>query len=147
MAKRKKRTHPHKSRPRPNIPESTLNKAREGNEHEGAVPPEIAEEIENMDEEQLRMMVAAQRLEQMREERYQKREQRAKSSRSTRRKRDDVEVTPEMVAEQLAHPTKTVTSDELRNQYNYVLNDLRNMGLLAAALFLALIGLGVWQTL
>ena len=39
----------------------------------------------------------------------------------------------------LANPTKFVTEDELRGQYNYVLADLRNMGILAAALLVALI--------
>lgn len=43
-----------------------------------------------------------------------------------------------MIADILAHPTKTVTEDELRQAYTYVLNDLRSMGLLAASLIVLL---------
>jgi hypothetical protein len=39
----------------------------------------------------------------------------------------------------LAHPTKTVSEDELRREYAYVISDLRSMGLLAAALVVLLI--------
>ena len=36
-------------------------------------------------------------------------------------------------------PTKVVTEDDLRADYGFVIRDLRNMGILAAALFVALI--------
>lgn len=39
----------------------------------------------------------------------------------------------------LEHPTKTVTEAELHADYGYVLSDLRNMGVLAAVLFIFLI--------
>lgn len=39
----------------------------------------------------------------------------------------------------LEHPTKTVTETQLRADYGYVLADLRNMGVLAAGLFIFLI--------
>ena len=45
----------------------------------------------------------------------------------------------EYVAELLANPTKTVTEEDLRADYSFVIKDLRNMGILAAALFVALI--------
>lgn len=47
------------------------------------------------------------------------------------------------ISEMLANPTKTVTEAELRAQYNFVLHDLRNMGILAGASFVFLIALAV----
>lgn len=43
------------------------------------------------------------------------------------------------VAELLANPTKVVTEDDLRADYGFVIKDLRNMGLLAAVLFVMLV--------
>lgn len=51
------------------------------------------------------------------------------------------ENTYEMVQYLLANPTKDVTESQLREEYGYVLRDLRNMGLLAAVLVIALIGI------
>jgi len=47
------------------------------------------------------------------------------------------------VAEQLANPTKIVTEDELKEDYGFVIKDLRNMGILAGVLFVALIGISL----
>lgn len=47
------------------------------------------------------------------------------------------------IADLLAHPTKTVTEEELHADYGYVLKDLRNMGILAAVLFVGLIGIAL----
>lgn len=56
--------------------------------------------------------------------------------RRKRRKEVDVsELSQAEIAERLAHPTRIVTEDELRQQYTYVIADLRSMGLLAAGLF------------
>lgn len=44
-----------------------------------------------------------------------------------------------MIAEMLAHPTRQVSEEELHEQYGYVIADLRNMGVLAAVLFVVLI--------
>ena len=44
-----------------------------------------------------------------------------------------------MIADILAHPTKQVSEEELRQEYSYVLSDLRNMGLLALSLIVLLI--------
>ncbi|MCU0474745.1 MAG: hypothetical protein MUC99_01285 [Anaerolineae bacterium] len=52
-------------------------------------------------------------------------------------------LTPYEVAELLANPTKTVTEQELHDQYGFVLRDLRSMGLLAAASFGVLLLLAV----
>ena len=49
----------------------------------------------------------------------------------------------EYVAELLENPTKVVTEEELRQDYAYVLRDLRSMGILAAVLFIALIGIAL----
>ena len=43
------------------------------------------------------------------------------------------------MAELLANPTKVVTEEDLRADYGFVIKDLRNMGVLAAGLFIALI--------
>jgi hypothetical protein len=48
-------------------------------------------------------------------------------------------MTHEMIVERLEHPTRIVTEAELRQDYSYVLKDLRSMGLLAAGLVVALI--------
>ncbi len=48
-------------------------------------------------------------------------------------------MSPDVVADILAHPTKIVTEDELRAQYGFVIADLRNMGLLALGLMVALV--------
>lgn len=62
---------------------------------------------------------------------------------SSRRDRKIEELTMEDIEHLLHNPTKVVTEDELRQQYGYVLRDLRNMGMLAAALFVALIVLAL----
>lgn len=49
------------------------------------------------------------------------------------------EMTQEEVAFALENPTKIVTESELRTQYSYVLMDIRSMAVLAAVLFVALI--------
>jgi hypothetical protein len=46
---------------------------------------------------------------------------------------------PEAARQMLDNPTKVVTEAELRQQYGYVLADLRSMGLLAGALIVAMI--------
>lgn len=61
---------------------------------------------------------------------------------ASRRRRKEVayeEMTHEEIMERLANPTKVVTEAELQRDYQYVIADLRSMGLLAAALFVALI--------
>jgi hypothetical protein len=47
------------------------------------------------------------------------------------------------VAERLANPTKIVTEEQLQEDYGFVIRDLRNMGILAAVLFVALIGIAL----
>jgi len=61
-------------------------------------------------------------------------------------KRRSGELSGERIAEILARPTKEVTEAELREDYGYVLRDLRSMGVLAGVLFVILILLGVAQS-
>lgn len=49
----------------------------------------------------------------------------------------------EYVAEMLANPNKAVSEEDLRADYGFVIQDLRNMGLLAAALFAALVAVSM----
>lgn len=44
-----------------------------------------------------------------------------------------------MLADILAHPTKDVSEGELRQEYSYVLADIRSMAILAVSLFLLLV--------
>lgn len=59
-------------------------------------------------------------------------------------RKDDENLTAQEIEERLAYPTKFVSEAELRSDYAYVLRDLRNMGLLAVALFVVLVGLAVF---
>lgn len=49
----------------------------------------------------------------------------------------------EYVAEMLANPSKVVSEEDLRADYSFVIQDLRNMGMLAAALFAALVAVSL----
>lgn len=55
------------------------------------------------------------------------------------RRKDAGALDGDYVAELLANPTKVVTEDDLRADYGFVIRDLRNMGILAAGLFIALV--------
>ena len=59
--------------------------------------------------------------------------------RKRRREVDVSELSQAEIAERLANPTRKVSEEELRQQYTYVIADLRSMGLLAAGLFAFLI--------
>ena len=58
-------------------------------------------------------------------------------------KRKSEGLDPAYVADRLANPTKIVTEEELHADYGFVIKDLRNMGILAGVLFLALIGIAL----
>ncbi len=55
------------------------------------------------------------------------------------RRKDQGALAADYVADLLANPTKVVTEEDLRADYGFVIKDLRNMGILAAGLFIALI--------
>ena len=69
-------------------------------------------------------------------------EQAARSGRSspslTTAKSQNSALDQTKIADILAHPTKEVSEQELRQAYTYVVNDLRSMGLLAASLMVLL---------
>lgn len=67
------------------------------------------------------------------------RRRRALQAAQLERRKDEGALDAEYVAELLANPTKLVTEDDLRADYGFVIKDLRNMGILAAGLFIALI--------
>lgn len=123
----------------PNLPQETLNRARQD---AGLATPEGAERAEERDvpepvEEVLHtpVVVSLPEVSQRRSEMPA-----ATSKRKPRRKQLNYEdMTPEDVAYALEHPTMIVSEGELRSQYSYVLADLRSMAILAAVLFIALI--------
>lgn len=67
------------------------------------------------------------------------RRRRALQAAQLERRKDEGALEAEYIAELLANPTKVVTEDDLRADYGFVIKDLRNMGVLAAGLFIALI--------
>ncbi len=71
------------------------------------------------------------------------RRRRAVGAAQLERRKQEGALDAEYVAELLANPTKVVSEDDLRADYGFVIRDLRNMGLLAAALFLALIAVSL----
>jgi hypothetical protein len=143
----KKRRRQRKKLNRPNIPEQTLEQVKqavteaEDEIQEPADDDNTAEELhtDDLTDEQLRALAAQQRMQQLRNARYELREAR----RSDRKRRKGEALDGADIARLLANPTKHVTEGELKTQYSYVLADLRNMGILAAILFAVLIGLGV----
>ena len=173
---------------KPNIPQETLQRARQQAGLEAAPDPTkpqeaaevdeqreaIAEEASNLQPEAVAAeaaeTVAAAETEQepevgatdadqtaaARAQRARERRRASTASSSASRRRTQRQVTPEQLArakrkgeeldqEQIAyllsHPTKQVGNDELRAEYGFVLRDLRNMGLLAALLFVLLVAL------
>ena len=150
MSKRKNR------KKTPNLPEETLRRARQEAGLEEAPPAEVeaeAEEPETVDEvvsEPEAVPAPEVETEAADEEEAPavavpaRSRRRARSSESTsrprrRKEKEYEEMTPEEVAHLLENPTKIVTEDELREQYAYVIRDLRSMAILAAILFVGMI--------
>ncbi|NWF67731.1 MAG: hypothetical protein HXY40_01475 [Chloroflexi bacterium] len=118
-----------KRRSRSSIPEETLERARrqaaaQTEESTPAAKPAPAK-VEVAASPRARAGTAAAR--------------RSAAGSTARKRKEDEKLTPEMVADMLAHPTKEVSEAELEQQYGYVLRDLRSMGLLAASLMIALV--------
>ena len=136
MAKRSKR----RSQKTPNLPQSAIDRARrqiKGELEEGedtAPEQQVVEEVEDD-------MPAAQNdaldLSAPRRDRRRERARSEPIQYSRRNKKE--ELTSAEVADILANPTKFVTEEELRAEYHHVIADLRSMGLLAAALMVALV--------
>ena len=115
MAKRRRR--------KPNISQTVLEQARQGIVDEGSADAAPARESKTD---------AA-------PSRQPPRRRRALQSAQLERRKDEGALDGEYVAELLANPTKLVTEDDLRADYGFVIKDLRNMGILAAGLFVALV--------
>lgn len=59
------------------------------------------------------------------------------------RRKGEGNLDAEYVADLLANPTKVVSEEDLRAEYGFVIKDLRNMGILAACLFVALVAVAL----
>lgn len=116
MAKRRRR--------KPNISKTVLEQARQGAVDEGSATASP---------------VASQSPASPPATKQPPRRRRALQSAQLERRKDEGALDAEYVSELLANPTKVVTEDDLRADYGFVIKDLRNMGLLAAGLFIALI--------
>lgn len=115
MAKRRRR--------KPNISRTVLEQARQGTVEQGA----------SSDASEPKSQTAADAAP------SKPRRRRALQSAQLERRKDEGALDAEYVAELLANPTKVVTEVDLRADYGFVIKDLRNMGILAACLFIALI--------
>ena len=116
MAKRRRR--------KPNISQTVLEQARQGIVDEGNAAPAR--------ESSTPTPAAA-------APKQPPRRRRALQAAQLERRKDEGALDADYVAELLANPTKVVTEDDLRADYGFVIKDLRNMGILAAGLFIALI--------
>ncbi len=121
MSKRRSR----KAVNQPNLPAETLARARREAGLEVEEEPAAVEEAEP--EVVLQVTRSAESL------------PAAKRKRRKEKTLDPSQMTQAEISEVLENPTKTVTEEDLREQYTYVLADLRSMGLLAAALFALMI--------
>ena len=139
MAKRSNRRNKNKNAS-PNLPQETLDRARR----------QLAgEDVDNNEQDDTAEVKASSEDKVARSKRRsERRSSRRKSGSSatvqqfgqrSKRKKDGLD--NEAMEELLANPTKFVTEEELREEYNFVLLDLRNMGMLAAVLMVLLVGL------
>ncbi len=121
MAKRRRR--------KPNISQTVLEQARQGLVDEGSADGAPARET-NTPTAATPATLAP---------KPPPRRRRALGAAQLERRKDEGALDADYVAELLANPTKVVTEDDLRADYGFVIKDLRNMGILAAGLFIALI--------
>jgi hypothetical protein len=134
MAKRKKR------RSKPNISEEAIERARQQLEDEEDADQSEEEEASEDEPQEQEPSRKRRRRRERKERSTAKPAEVVQYSQISKRKRDELD--NEMVEQMLAHPTKFVTEEELREDYHYVITDLRSMGLLAVALLVAIIVLG-----
>ena len=121
MAKRRRR--------KPNISQTVLDQARQGVVDEGR--REAPQDRQPGAPEAEGQAAAAPRTP--------PRRRRALQAAQLERRKDEGALDADFVADLLANPTKVVTEDDLRADYGFVIKDLRNMGVLAACLLIALI--------
>ena len=115
MAKRRRR--------KPNISQTVLDQARQGAADSGATEAGARQDTPAATSEK----------------KAPPRRRRTLQAAQLERRKDAGALDGEYVAELLANPTKVVTEDDLRADYGFVIRDLRNMGVLAACLFIALV--------
>ncbi|MDE2775245.1 MAG: hypothetical protein OXI77_04805 [Chloroflexota bacterium] len=120
MAKRRRK--------KPNISQTVLDQARQGVIDEGGAAAPAADSSASAP---AAPTAAAPKLP--------PRRRRALQAAQLERRKDEGALEAEYIADLLANPTKVVTEDDLRADYGFVIKDLRNMGILAAGLFIALI--------
>ncbi len=126
MAKRRRK--------KPNISKAVLEQARQTATGDGAGASETeatAQETEAAD-----VVASSVTAETPRRQRRRRRDLQAVQ---LERRKDEGALDAEYVADLLANPTKEVSEEELRADYGFVIKDLRNMGILAAGLFVALV--------
>jgi hypothetical protein len=134
MSKRRKKGN------KPNIPQATLDRARQ---QAGLPVEEPVEEIEEAVEEAAPVKAqAAPKTPNKPKDTRPVRRSRARSTAGvqldTRKKRRG-ELDTYQVEDALTHPTVFPTNEDLQAEYGFVLRDLRNMFLLAAVLMVALV--------
>lgn len=136
MSKRRKKGN------KPNIPQATLDRARQ----QAGLPveepvEEIEEVVEEVEAEPVKAQAAPKTPNKSKSTRPARRT-RARSSSGvqldTRKKRRG-ELDTSQVEDAMAHPTVFPTNEDLQAEYGFVLRDLRNMFLLAAVLMVALV--------
>lgn len=131
MAKRRRK--------KPNIPQAALDHARQ-EVNEPDQPASSNEEEATPDQPTEVEAVSKSTIE---EKPKPRRRRRSLQSAQLENRKNQGELDGEYVADMLANPTKIVTEEELKQDYGYVIQDLRNMGILAAVLFVALVGISL----
>jgi hypothetical protein len=131
MSKRKNRSSS------PNLPQATLDRARQ---QLGVTPPqaeetELVEETVEAETEVTSEVVLAAAPSAVVRPRTTRRRTEPVQAKGGRKENYDMDV----IKNRLEHPTRMVTESELRQDYSYVIKDLRSMGVLAAALIVAMI--------
>ncbi len=126
MAKRRRK--------KPNISQAVLEQARQTAAGEGAGASETEATAQETAAADVGASAAAAEA-----PRRQRRRRRDLQAVQLERRKDEGALDAEYVADLLANPTKEVSEEELRADYGFVIKDLRNMGILAAGLFVALV--------
>ncbi len=135
MSKRKNRNQS------PNIPQSTLDRARQQlGQAADEVPVEAAPEVkvEKPVQAVAKAEPAVTAARPVSERRARPARTGTSTTRTTRsRKEDKHDIS--YIRQRLANPTRIVTEADLKAEYSYVINDLRTMGILATILVIALV--------
>ena len=136
MSKRKNRNQS------PNIPQSTLDRARQqlgqaADESPVQAAPEVKVEKPVRVEQSEPAVVAARPVSERRARPARTGTSTSRTTRSTSRKDDKHDIS--YIRQRLANPTRIVTEADLKAEYSYVITDLRTMGILATILVIVLV--------